>query len=95
MHVIQYINNLISSHFCAAGGFSHTDVQGIHYARDPLTDEDIGTASDFGMNLIIARVPPADQVIKDFFLLISCISIYLNILMHFYNCCPNSPTHSS
>ncbi|KAF2363967.1 Malectin [Trinorchestia longiramus] len=46
-----------------AGGEAHTDVHGIRYSRDPLTDKDIGTASDFGKNLIIARVPPADQIL--------------------------------
>jgi len=44
------------------GGEAHTDIHGIHYARDPLTEMDIGVASDFGRSLIIARVPPADQV---------------------------------
>ncbi|KAA0201880.1 hypothetical protein HAZT_HAZT006338 [Hyalella azteca] len=46
-----------------AGGEAHTDIHGIRYSRDPLADKDVGTASDFGKNLIIARVPPADQIL--------------------------------
>ena len=48
--------------FYLTGGEAHTDVHGVHYSQDPLTDREIGTASDFGRSLIIARVPPADQV---------------------------------
>uniref|UniRef100_A0A6A7G157 Malectin-B-like n=2 Tax=Hirondellea gigas TaxID=1518452 RepID=A0A6A7G157_9CRUS len=46
-----------------AGGDSHTDVHGVQYVSDPLLAEDVGTASDFGRGLVIARVPPADQVL--------------------------------
>ena len=45
-----------------SGGDAHTDVHGVHYSKDPLSDREIGIASDFGRSLIIARVPPADQV---------------------------------
>lgn len=49
-------------YFFCTGGEAHTDVHGVRYARDPHMDRDVGTASDFGKNLIIARVLPADQV---------------------------------
>uniref|UniRef100_T1IK58 Malectin domain-containing protein n=1 Tax=Strigamia maritima TaxID=126957 RepID=T1IK58_STRMM len=44
------------------GGEAHTDSHGIHYQRDPLHGK-VGTASDFGKQLIISRVPPADQIL--------------------------------
>ncbi|GIY75449.1 malectin [Caerostris darwini] len=45
-----------------AGGESHVDTDGIHYRRDPLHGR-IGTASDYGKQLIIGRVPRTDQII--------------------------------
>lgn len=42
------------------GGESHVDSHGIKYQRDPLT---IGTASDYGRNLVIHRIPQQDQII--------------------------------
>ncbi|GFQ70527.1 malectin-A [Trichonephila clavata] len=45
-----------------AGGESHVDSDGIHYRRDPLHGR-IGTASDYGKQLIISRVPRTDQVL--------------------------------
>lgn len=45
-----------------AGGESHVDLDGIHYKRDPLHGR-IGTASDYGKQLIISRVSRTDQVL--------------------------------
>ncbi|KAG8183605.1 hypothetical protein JTE90_025156 [Oedothorax gibbosus] len=45
-----------------AGGESHVDQHGIHYRRDPLHGR-IGTASDYGKQLIISRVSRSDQVL--------------------------------
>ncbi|KFM75936.1 Malectin, partial [Stegodyphus mimosarum] len=45
-----------------AGGESHVDSDGIHYRRDPLHGR-IGTASDYGKQLIISRVPRTDQIL--------------------------------
>lgn len=45
-----------------AGGESHVDTDGIHYRRDPLHGR-IGTASDYGKQLIISRVPRTDQIL--------------------------------
>jgi len=46
-----------------AGGESHTDHHGIRYERDPLMNK-VGTASDFGRQLVIGRVPAAgDQIL--------------------------------
>ncbi len=42
------------------GGDSHVDSQGVRYMSDPMTD---GTASDYGKQLIIARVPQQDQLL--------------------------------
>lgn len=43
-----------------AGGDSFTDINNIHYDKDPLDDK-IGTASDFGKQLVIGRVPEYDE----------------------------------
>ncbi|KAL0129282.1 hypothetical protein PUN28_004173 [Cardiocondyla obscurior] len=45
-----------------AGGESHADSYGIHYARDPLMGK-VGTASDYGKQLIIGRVNNVDQIL--------------------------------
>lgn len=45
-----------------AGGESHTDSYGIHYARDPLMGK-VGTASDYGKQLIIGRIGNVDQIL--------------------------------
>jgi hypothetical protein len=45
-----------------AGGDAHTDIQGIVYKRDPLSNV-AGIASDFGKQLSIQRVHPHDQVL--------------------------------
>jgi len=45
-----------------AGGESHTDSYGIHYARDPLMGK-VGTASDYGKQLIIGRISNVDQIL--------------------------------
>lgn len=45
-----------------AGGESHTDSYGIRYARDPLMGK-VGTASDYGKQLIIGRINNADQIL--------------------------------
>ncbi|XP_045136987.1 malectin-A-like isoform X1 [Portunus trituberculatus] len=45
-----------------AGGEAHIDVYGVRYEKDPLTGK-VGTASDFGKQLVIGRVPPGDQVL--------------------------------
>lgn len=43
-----------------AGGEEHTDSDNIHYQRDPLMGK-IGTASDFGKQYSIGRVPQWDE----------------------------------
>ncbi|RZF40551.1 hypothetical protein LSTR_LSTR000430 [Laodelphax striatellus] len=45
-----------------AGGDAFTDSMGIKYDRDPLFGK-VGTASDYGKRLLIARVPANDQVL--------------------------------
>lgn len=47
--------------FPSTGGEAHIDVYGVRYEKDPLTGK-MGTASDFGKQLVIGRVPPGDQV---------------------------------
>ena len=42
------------------GGEAHLDMYGIHYVRDM---NKIGTASDYGKQLLIGRVPQKDQII--------------------------------
>ncbi|TRY70405.1 hypothetical protein TCAL_17318 [Tigriopus californicus] len=42
------------------GGEAHIDVFGIHYQKD---QNRVGTASEYGKQLIIARVPPPDQIL--------------------------------
>ena len=42
------------------GGESHVDILGIRYAKD---SNQVGTASDFGKQLIISRVPQQDQIL--------------------------------
>ncbi|XP_023236014.1 malectin-B-like [Centruroides sculpturatus] len=44
------------------GGEVHVDGHGIHYRRDPLHGK-VGTASDYGKQLIISRVPRSDQIL--------------------------------
>ena len=43
-----------------AGGDAHTDVNNIHYEPDPLMHK-VGTASDFGKQYTIGRVPQWDE----------------------------------
>lgn len=45
-----------------AGGDAHTDIQGVVYKRDPLSNV-AGIASDFGKQLSIQRVHPHDQIL--------------------------------
>lgn len=45
-----------------AGGDSHTDSNGIRYARDPLMGK-VGTSSDYGKQLLIGRVNGNDQIL--------------------------------
>jgi len=45
-----------------AGGEAHTDQDGVQYRRDPLEGV-VGTASDFGRNLVIGRVATQDQAL--------------------------------
>lgn len=45
-----------------AGGDAHTDSYGIRYQRDPLLGK-VGTASDYGKQLIIGRVNNIDQLL--------------------------------
>lgn len=45
-----------------AGGDSFTDSNGIHYERDPLMGK-VGTASDYGKQYFIGRVPESDQIL--------------------------------
>ncbi|XP_051165465.1 malectin-A [Leptopilina boulardi] len=45
-----------------AGGDSHIDNNGIRYAKDPLFDK-VGTASDYGKQLLIGRIHPNDHIL--------------------------------
>uniref|UniRef100_UPI00358E435F malectin isoform X2 n=1 Tax=Myxine glutinosa TaxID=7769 RepID=UPI00358E435F len=45
-----------------AGGDTHTDQYGIQYSSDPL-DGITGTASDYGLQMSIGRVPDEDQIL--------------------------------
>lgn len=45
-----------------AGGETFIDSFGIKYMRDPLMGK-VGTASDYGKQLIIGRISPADQTL--------------------------------
>lgn len=45
-----------------AGGDAHTDIHGVTYQRDPLHGK-TGTASDYGKQLLVGRVPPADIIL--------------------------------
>lgn len=45
-----------------AGGDSFTDSLGVRYEKDPLFNK-VGTASDYGKQLLIGRVPPTDQIL--------------------------------
>lgn len=45
-----------------SGGEAHTDSNGIRYLRDPLMGK-VGTASDYGKQLIIGRVNTPDQIL--------------------------------
>ncbi|MCL4125670.1 UNVERIFIED_CONTAM: hypothetical protein GTU68_007665, partial [Idotea baltica] len=67
--ILNYFNILKVTHGLGeviyainAGGETHIDVYGIRYERDPLHDK-LGTASDFGKQLIIGRIPPGDQIL--------------------------------
>ena len=42
------------------GGEAHTDTLGVQYARDM---NKVGTASDYGKQLLIGRVPQRDQIL--------------------------------
>ena len=42
------------------GGEAHTDIYGIQYLRDM---NKVGTASDYGKQLLIGRVPQKDQIL--------------------------------
>lgn len=63
------LNSCVLDTFCLeviyainAGGEAHTDSYGIRYARDPLMGK-VGTASDYGKQLLIGRVNSADQIL--------------------------------
>lgn len=45
-----------------SGGEAHTDSYGIRYAKDPLMGK-VGTASDYGKQLIIGRINNVDQIL--------------------------------
>nr|CAD7597439.1 unnamed protein product [Timema genevievae] len=45
-----------------SGGEAHTDSHGVKFEKDPLHGK-VGTASDYGKQLLIGRVPPADQLL--------------------------------
>ena len=42
------------------GGDSHVDILGINYAKD---SNKVGTASEYGKQLLIGRVPQKDQIL--------------------------------
>lgn len=60
---------------CTTGGEAHIDVYGVRYEKDPLTGK-VGTASDFGKQLVIGRVPPGDQVSKLYFYFLMYVLIF-------------------
>ncbi|KAK3887665.1 hypothetical protein Pcinc_008249 [Petrolisthes cinctipes] len=67
--LVMLLGHLITAHGLGeviyavnAGGEAHIDVYGVRYEKDPLTGK-VGTASDFGKQLVIGRVPPGDQVL--------------------------------
>lgn len=69
LHVLLLLGVLVSAscgleviYAVNAGGESHTDSYGIRYARDPLMSK-VGTASDYGKQLIIGRVNNVDQIL--------------------------------
>jgi hypothetical protein len=45
-----------------AGGEGHVDVNGVKFERDPLSGK-VGTASDFGKQLLIGRVHQHDHIL--------------------------------
>lgn len=45
-----------------SGGEAFTDSYGIKYDRDPLFGK-VGTASDYGKQLLIGRAPPSDHIL--------------------------------
>ena len=42
------------------GGDSHVDILGVHFSKD---SNKVGTASDYGKQLLIGRVPQKDQIL--------------------------------
>ncbi|XP_014220122.1 malectin-A-like [Trichogramma pretiosum] len=59
---VQQVHSVEAIYAINAGGDAHIDIHGIRYARDPLMGK-VGTASDYGKQLIIGRVDPADQIL--------------------------------
>lgn len=65
--VILYVANGVTGigeviYAINAGGDSLIDSKGVRYDRDPLHSK-VGTASDYGKQLLIGRVPPSDQLL--------------------------------
>ncbi|XP_066594545.1 malectin-A-like [Prorops nasuta] len=60
--LIQQSNCLEVIYAINAGGETHTDSYGFRYARDPLMGK-VGTASDYGKQLLIGRVNSIDQIL--------------------------------
>ncbi|KAG6804073.1 malectin [Apis florea] len=59
---VQSLQSLEVIYAINAGGDTHTDSYGIRYTRDPLMNK-VGTASDYGKQLIIGRVNTIDQIL--------------------------------
>lgn len=61
--VFAYVSDCLEVIYAInAGGESHTDSNGISYTKDPLMGK-VGTASDYGKQLIIGRINNVDQIL--------------------------------
>lgn len=59
---VQSLQSLEVIYAINAGGEAHADSYGIRYTRDPLMGK-VGTASDYGKQLLIGRVNAVDQIL--------------------------------
>ena len=59
---VQSFQSLEVIYAINTGGEAHTDSYGIRYLKDPLLGK-VGTASDYGKQLIIGRVNAIDQIL--------------------------------
>lgn len=59
---VQSLQSLEVIYAINAGGEAQADSYGIRYTRDPLMGK-VGTASDYGKQLLIGRVNAVDQIL--------------------------------